>query len=154
LLGNERSVPGGARNSLARDAPSGVGLWCSAPPPVLSLVAALAAVDPEGREGEARGNAEGCVSAEPIPNCVISPHAAWELAHRGLDEAMIRAILAAPEQRVLVRPGRVVLQSRVSMGEPGRICPVRVFVDLDKRPCEVVTAYRTSKISRYWREQP
>jgi hypothetical protein len=30
---------------------------------------------------------------------------------------------------------------------------VRVFVDVDRDPAEVVTAYRTSKISKYWEEQ-
>jgi len=30
---------------------------------------------------------------------------------------------------------------------------VRVFVDVDRRPAEVVTAYRTSKIGKYWREE-
>jgi len=29
---------------------------------------------------------------------------------------------------------------------------VRVVVDVDREPNEVVTAYRTSKIEKYWRE--
>jgi len=28
---------------------------------------------------------------------------------------------------------------------------VRVFVDVDRSPPEVVTVYRTSKVERYWR---
>jgi hypothetical protein len=31
---------------------------------------------------------------------------------------------------------------------------LRVFVDVDRQPLEVVTAYRTSKIEKYWRNQP
>ncbi|GAG48402.1 unnamed protein product, partial [marine sediment metagenome] len=27
---------------------------------------------------------------------------------------------------------------------------IRVFVDGDRKPAEVVTAYRTSKIDKYW----
>jgi hypothetical protein len=53
-----------------------------------------------------------------------------------------------------VRPGRVVLQSRILMGEPAKTYLVRVFLDVDRRPAEVVTVYRTGKISKYWREQP
>ena len=30
---------------------------------------------------------------------------------------------------------------------------VRIFVDVDRDPAEVVTAYRTSKISKYWKEK-
>ncbi len=40
------------------------------------------------------------------------------------------------------------------MGEPGKLYLVRAFVDIDREPPEVVTVYRTSKISKYWREEP
>ncbi len=63
---------------------------------------------------------------------------------------MIRLVLATPDQRLEVRPGRIVLQSKVAMGIPARSYLVRVFVDTDRQPPEVVTAYRTSKISKYW----
>jgi hypothetical protein len=29
----------------------------------------------------------------------------------------------------------------------------KVFVDIDREPAEVVTAYRTSKIAKYWRPE-
>jgi hypothetical protein len=60
-------------------------------------------------------------------------------------------VLGAPGQRIVVRPGREVLQSLVSLGSPSRTYLVRVIVDADRRPPEVVTAYRTSRIARYWR---
>jgi hypothetical protein len=30
---------------------------------------------------------------------------------------------------------------------------VRVFVDIDRTPAEVVTAYRTGKVFKYWRAE-
>lgn len=30
---------------------------------------------------------------------------------------------------------------------------MRVFVDVDREPAEVVTVYRTSKIAKYWRAE-
>lgn len=60
-------------------------------------------------------------------------------------------ILAGPEQRAMARPGRDIYQSRLSLGEPPGTYLVRVVVDVDRRPPEVVTAYRTSKIAKYWR---
>ncbi len=39
------------------------------------------------------------------------------------------------------------------MGEPVRDYLVRVFIDIDRSPAEVVTVYRTSKIEKYWRTQ-
>ena len=87
--------------------------------------------------------------AEPIVEYLISQHAALEMERRGVDDAVVRRVLAAPEQRDSLRQGRDVLQSRIEMDR--KTCLVRVFVDIDRRPAEVVTAYRTSKIDKYWR---
>jgi len=89
--------------------------------------------------------------AEPIIEYSISPHAAFEMERRGVDEAVVRRVLAAPEQRESVRLGRDVLQSRIEIDK--RTYLVRVFVDIARRPAEVVTAYRTSKIEKYWRNE-
>jgi hypothetical protein len=75
----------------------------------------------------------------------------FELQRRGLDEAIVGQVLAAPEQREALRPGRDVLQSRLEM--EGKRYLVRVFVDVDRSPAEVVTVYRTSKIDKYWRTE-
>ena len=40
------------------------------------------------------------------------------------------------------------------MGEPEKEYLVRVFVDIDRDPAEVVTVYRTSKIDKYWETLP
>jgi len=87
---------------------------------------------------------------EGIAEHVVTPHAAQMAGRRAIPEEVIRAVLTRPEQRLEVREGRVVLQSRVPMGE--REFLVRVFVDVERNPPEVVTAYRTSKVAKYWRE--
>lgn len=86
---------------------------------------------------------------EPVLEYIITEHAAHEMKRRGLDEAIVRGVLAAPDQRLAARDGRDVLQSRLGFG--GRSYLVRVFVDIDRAPAEVVTAYRTSRIMKYWR---
>lgn len=91
------------------------------------------------------------MAPEPINEFVFNPHALFEMARRGLSEAIVGAVLSFPGQRFEVRPGRHVLQSRINLGHPVREYLVRVFVDIDRRPAEVVTAYRTSKFSKYWR---
>jgi hypothetical protein len=87
----------------------------------------------------------------PVREFVLTPHASFELQRRGLDETMVRRVLAEPEQRIAVRPGREVVQSRFALA--GRRYLVRVFVNVDRSPAEVVTAFRTSKIDKYWRSQ-
>jgi hypothetical protein len=44
-----------------------------------------------------------------------------------------------------------VYQSRIEAGKPPQKYLLRVFVDVDREPPDVVTAYRTSKIDKYWR---
>jgi hypothetical protein len=90
--------------------------------------------------------------AEPLTDYVITEHAAFEIGRRGLTEELVHHVLVAPEQRYEVRPGREVFQIRMSMGDPPKTYAVRVFVDVDRRPSEVVTAYRTSRIAKYWRQ--
>ncbi len=91
--------------------------------------------------------------AEPVIDYVITAHAAYELERRGLSEENVRAVLLGPGQRLEVRPGRVLLQSRLVDAAARTEYLVRVLVDIDRQPADVVTAYRTSKIAKYWREQ-
>ena len=52
------------------------------------------------------------------------------------------------------RAGRVVLQSRTTVGASPTVYLVRVIVDVDRRPAEIVTVYRTTKLAKYWRDEP
>ena len=83
----------------------------------------------------------------------IPPYFIGRLESRQLSAEVIRKVLSSPEQVETVRPGRVVVQSRVALGNPPRLYLIRVFVDVDRTPPEVVTVYRTSKIEKYWRQE-
>lgn len=74
------------------------------------------------------------------------------MQRRGISPALLDSVLAAPEQRHTVRPGRDVLQSQFEIG--GRTYLLRVFVDIDRDPAEAVTAYQNTKIAKYWRSHP
>lgn len=90
------------------------------------------------------------MAAEPVTDYIITDHAITELTLRRLSTEVIDSVLRNLEQRLEVRPSRVVFQSRIQ--ESGSEYLVRVFVDIDRTPAEVVTAYRTSKVSKYWRD--
>jgi hypothetical protein len=49
-------------------------------------------------------------------------------------------------------PGRDALQSLIMMDD--RRYLVRIIVDVDRNPPVVVTAFRTSKIDKYWKAGP
>lgn len=90
--------------------------------------------------------------AKGISGFVITDHAQLEMKRRGIDDQQVAAVLHSPEQRHSVRPGREVLQSRAEI--TGKDYLIRVFVDVDRNPAEVVTVYRSSKIEKYWRTGP
>jgi hypothetical protein len=87
--------------------------------------------------------------AEPVARYEITEHAAFEIKRRRIDESAVHGVLSAPEQRHAVRTGRDVLQSRLILG--GKTYLLRVFVDVDRDPAEVVTVYLTSRVGKYWR---
>jgi len=74
---------------------------------------------------------------------LFTEHAQQQMAKRQLTESVALQVLHAPEEILPVREGRVVAQALLA----GYL--VRVFVDVDRNPFEVVTAYRTSRIDRY-----
>lgn len=88
----------------------------------------------------------------PITEYRLTDHAQFEMERRHITDSEITQVLSAPEQTEIVRPGRVVYQSRFELGEPSQTYLLRVFVDTDRQPPEVVTAYRTSKVEKYWRQ--
>ena len=88
---------------------------------------------------------------EPIHDFIFTDHALKEMARREITREDVKTVLRRPAQTEMVRDGRAVYQSKISMGEPPKIYLLRVFVDNDPAPPYVVTVYRTSKIEKYWR---
>ena len=86
-----------------------------------------------------------------VQHYVLTEHARWEMQRRDVTETEVAMVLQTPGQREEVRPGRCVYQSRLRFRESPTEYLVRVFVDVDRTPAEVVTVYRTSKVAKYWR---
>lgn len=87
--------------------------------------------------------------APSLIGAVLSAHVREQMAVRGIQEAEIRSVLGAPSRVDAVRPGRVVAQRIIP--RPGSTKPylMRVFVDVDRTPAAIVTAYWTSRIEKY-----
>jgi hypothetical protein len=89
--------------------------------------------------------------SKPITRYRLTDHAKEEMARRQISKEDVAKVLAAPEQTEAIGEGREVYQSRIESGEPPKTYVLRVFVDIDREPPKVVTVYRTSKITKYWR---
>lgn len=83
----------------------------------------------------------------------LTNHAERELIRRSTPRDLLVQTVEAPQQIVPGPGGRKAYQSQLDFGE-GRIFLLRVIVDDRTEPQMVVTVYRTSKISKYWRPSP
>ena len=82
-------------------------------------------------------------------NHQLSIHVGQEMTRRGIPLSVVESVLDAPAQKVPEHGGIVCYQSKVEINQ--RLYLVRVMVNETKVPPKVVTAYRTSKISKYWK---
>ncbi len=81
---------------------------------------------------------------------VLSHHAEQEIKRRGIPIEMIRQTMESPEQILPGRGGTKAYQPKFDFGS-GKMYLVRVIVNDNTTPPVVVTTYRTSNISKYWR---
>lgn len=88
-------------------------------------------------------------NAEPVDEYLLTSHAVVQMEHRGLSRFLVGKVLSHPEQRYEIRAGRHVVQSRYVIDDVEYL--IRVFVDVERSPAEVVAAYRTTRIEKYWR---
>ena len=81
----------------------------------------------------------------------ISSHAREEMERRAVPLNIVEAILQNPQQIVEEYGHKKAYQSIIDLGT-GKDYLVRVIVNDTIDPAKVVTIYRSSKISKYWRQ--
>ena len=81
----------------------------------------------------------------------LSTHAREEIERRKIPLALLEAVLEKPDQTVPERGTLKAYQSKCDIG--GKMFLLRVIVDDTVDPAVVVTAYRTTRIEKYW-EKP
>ncbi len=82
-----------------------------------------------------------------LTDAVFSRHASKQCAFRNLSETAILTALAGPDEVRPVREGRIVAHKTVM--ESGKPYLLRIFVDVDRKPPEIATVYKTGKIDKY-----
>ena len=80
----------------------------------------------------------------------LPSHAQEEVGRRQIPLALVESVLEEPDQVVAERGAVKAYQSKRDIG--GKMFFVRVMVDDSLDPAVVVTAYRTTRIDRYWKK--
>ena len=78
----------------------------------------------------------------------LSEHVRQEIERRRIPLTLLEAVLEKPGQIVPSRGAAKAYQSKCEIG--GKMFLLRVIVDGSGDPAVVVTAYRTTKIEKYW----
>ena len=84
---------------------------------------------------------------------VISDHAKFEMLRRQLSEETVKNVAQNPQQVVKLSKERRVCQSKDYDSNEGKEMLVRVVCEKRNDLLFVVTAYRTSKIDKYWEKE-
>lgn len=105
------------------------------------------------RPEQSTGECPYVSALRPMANLpvLLSAHAQEAIRRRGLDPAMVVDIASAPEQIIPSGAGREVRQSRRRDNRGLKMYLIRVIVDVEPHGSTIVTAYRTSRIAKYWR---
>lgn len=81
----------------------------------------------------------------------LTDHAREEAERRGIPIDVIDSIMRSPGQVVNTYGGRKAYQSQVIIA--GKPYLVRIIVE-EATPLIIVTVYRTSRIEKYWSNEP
>jgi hypothetical protein len=81
---------------------------------------------------------------------ILSEHAKEEIERRSIPLDTIHRVMESPQQIVSAYGERQVYQSKVEIG--GKLYLVRVIVE-PTDPLMIITAYRTSQIEKYWKDE-
>ena len=80
-------------------------------------------------------------------NYLISKHAEIQLKRRGIAKKTVSEVISNPDTKTNIDADLVVYQKQMEEGDRNYL--FRVFVNTNKTPPLVVTAYKTTKIDKY-----
>lgn len=83
---------------------------------------------------------------------VIKEHAKFEAWRRSITEEFIRFIIKNPQQKLSAKKGRVIVQNKYYDKTESKEMLIRIIGVETSGKFVVITAYKTSKINKYWKE--
>lgn len=82
---------------------------------------------------------------------IITSHARFQMRRRSIPESLVVEASLEPQQTLPMQYGRAINQSKYINGALGREMLIRVVVEPRGVELHVVTAYKTSRIEKYWK---
>lgn len=83
---------------------------------------------------------------------IIKGHASFEAERRDIPEEFIKSVVKNPQQKLTSKKGRVIAQNKYYDELEKKEMLIRVIGKETSERFDVITVYKTSKISKYWVE--
>jgi len=88
-------------------------------------------------------------SVMPNKHIRITSHARFEMTRRRIRLSLVLATIRNPGQVLPSRKGRLIYQSKI--GRLGQLL-LRVVVKKEKDIYHVITAYKSTRVAKYWKQ--
>ena len=85
----------------------------------------------------------------PSMDVIFSDHAISRLKRRNIAKELVHEIIARHPEKFETQDKRILIQDKISLTDPDGDYLLRIFIDIDRTPAEIVTVYFTSKIDKY-----
>ena len=81
---------------------------------------------------------------------VIKEHASFVAERREISEELIKSVVQNPQQKIPSKKGRIIVQNKYYDKMENKEMLIRVIGTETSEKFDVITAYKTSKVSKYW----
>ena len=84
---------------------------------------------------------------------IFTPHSLVEIKRRQIKKELVTSVIENPQQRIQVKKERVILQGKYFDDTQKKEMLLRVIGKETREEFMVITAYKTSKIEKYWQKE-
>ena len=84
---------------------------------------------------------------------VFSEHAVFEMKRRGIEKESAKEVALRPQQKIPSRNNKIILQSKYLDSMQNKEMLLRVIGKRTEQELLIITAYKTSRIEKYWQKE-
>ena len=84
---------------------------------------------------------------------VFSEHAVFEMKRRGIEKESVKEVVERPQQEIPSRNNKIILQSKYLNSQQNKEMLLRVIGRKTGGEFFIITAYKTSRIEKYWQKE-
>ncbi|MBI5789623.1 MAG: DUF4258 domain-containing protein [Candidatus Schekmanbacteria bacterium] len=84
---------------------------------------------------------------------IFTEHALLEMRRRSIDRELVANSVINPQQTLPAKNNRLIIHNQYVDAEQNRNMLLRIVIEKIDQSIIIITAYKTSKIEKYWRSR-